>query len=266
MSVTKNSAAPQKKSQPRRSAPARTRATQHSANDDDSLIGHSERTPTEELDFEREVRIIARAKKPSTAKVNEQALAALSSKRKGASLPQEVIDVHRAERAMLVAPDLEEAQEAVANVPKVRPPNGGIGTWMSPELFEAMCVAVGKGDSIHKLCERPGMPGREVFFDKCKRDPQAAKRYAAALEVRGELFADQIIEIADESVYAATPEQAAAYRLRVETRKWVVSRLLPKKYGERVTLEGNAENPLVTQLVLGGDALAARIRGGGMKS
>jgi len=227
---------------------------------EDSMIGISEKTRNEELDFERQQRIAERAKKASTARINDRALSALSSPRKGAPLSDEVKNFHNEEKTRMVAEELEDARNAVANVPKVRHTNGGIR--LTDELFEAICVAIGKGDSVHRLCERPDMPGREAFFDRCERDATSAKRYSRALALRGERFADQIAEIADESYYAQTPEQAASYRLRVETRKWLAARLLPKKYGERVTLEGNADNPLVTQLVLGGDALAKRIRGG----
>jgi len=42
-------------------------------------------------------------------------------------------------------------------------------------------------------------------------------------------FADEIVELAD----SATPRDAHVIRLRVDSRKWVASKLLPKVYGDR---------------------------------
>jgi hypothetical protein len=36
-------------------------------------------------------------------------------------------------------------------------------------------------------------------------------------------------------------------RNRVDTRKWVASKLKPKKFGDRTTLAGDAEAPVVVQ-------------------
>jgi Bacteriophage Sf6, terminase small subunit-like len=40
---------------------------------------------------------------------------------------------------------------------------------------------------------------------------------------------DEIVEIADN----ATPQDAHVARLKVDARKWVAAKLLPKKYGDR---------------------------------
>lgn len=55
--------------------------------------------------------------------------------------------------------------------------------------------------------------------------------YARAREARAETFANQIIEIAD------TEEDPARARVRVEARKWVASKLLPRVYGENQRVE-----------------------------
>ena len=56
------------------------------------------------------------------------------------------------------------------------------------------------------------------------------RQYALACEIRADVFADEIVELAD----AATPENANAVRLQVDAQKWIASRLLPKKYGDRL--------------------------------
>lgn len=58
--------------------------------------------------------------------------------------------------------------------------------------------------------------------------------------MQAEAFADEIIAIADGDA-ATDPAIAAAMtardKLRVDARKWIASKLAPKKYGEKVTQE-----------------------------
>jgi hypothetical protein len=62
------------------------------------------------------------------------------------------------------------------------------------------------------------------------RDREMALRVARAMEMRSELLADQILEIADED---PDPNRA---RNRIQARQWLASKLHPKKYGERIDL------------------------------
>ena len=58
-------------------------------------------------------------------------------------------------------------------------------------------------------------------------------------------MADACLAIADEVATAETSEAVNAARLRVDTRKWYLSKLAPKRYGDRAQValtdaEGNA--------------------------
>ena len=61
--------------------------------------------------------------------------------------------------------------------------------------------------------------------------PEFAEQYARAREVQAETLADEIVSIADED---GDPQRQ---RLRVDARKWVASKLKPKRYGDKVTNE-----------------------------
>jgi len=61
--------------------------------------------------------------------------------------------------------------------------------------------------------------------------------YAHAKLAQADLLAEECLEIADNS----TPENVAVDRLRIESRKWLASKLLPKQYGDRVVLEQKTE-------------------------
>jgi hypothetical protein len=82
-------------------------------------------------------------------------------------------------------------------------------------------------------------------------------QYARARENQAETLADEITNIADETMVIVKEKDGftevvldstavARNRLRIDTRKWVASKLLPKKYGDKVDLNhgGQVDNPL----------------------
>lgn len=111
------------------------------------------------------------------------------------------------------------------------------------------------------------MPTRKSFFEWVAKDDGIKRKYEFAMEMRADLYAEEIIEIADDGKndtytdekgnVCANQDVIARSRLRVDARKWYASKLAPKKYGERTTLAGDPENPLA---VLTMDSIAANPR------
>jgi hypothetical protein len=73
------------------------------------------------------------------------------------------------------------------------------------------------------------------------------QQYARARELQADYHIDEIVEIADDSTndymqdkdsagYKLNGEHIQRARLRVDTRKWVASKLAPKKYGDKLDL------------------------------
>jgi hypothetical protein len=63
--------------------------------------------------------------------------------------------------------------------------------------------------------------------------------YARARKIQAELFAEEVITIAD-SAHDSDSTQAA--RLQIDTRKWVACKLLPKVYGEKIEIKDAKAN------------------------
>lgn len=59
-------------------------------------------------------------------------------------------------------------------------------------------------------------------------------QYMRAREAQADYWADQIIDISDLS---DDDENVNRSRLRVDTRKWLMARMAPKKYGDKTTAE-----------------------------
>jgi len=72
------------------------------------------------------------------------------------------------------------------------------------------------------------------------------------------VYADQILQIADDATrdwierknpdgstyHAFDAEHVQRARLRIDSRKWLMSKMAPKKYGDRVEVAGNSDSPV----------------------
>lgn len=120
----------------------------------------------------------------------------------------------------------------------------------SPALGAALCEAMANGLSLRKACELPGMPSTATAIvwlaDDAKAEFQA--QYACAREARADYLAEELLEIADDSSgdtitdkdgnTRADSEFVARSRLRVDSRKWLASKMAPKKYGDKIEHTG----------------------------
>jgi hypothetical protein len=98
------------------------------------------------------------------------------------------------------------------------------------------------GESLNKICKEESMPHIATIFRWLGKHQVFCDNYARAKEESAEVYADQIIDIADEAYddydvndrgqVIVNNEAIARSRLRVDARKWVASKLKPKKYGE----------------------------------
>jgi hypothetical protein len=98
------------------------------------------------------------------------------------------------------------------------------------ELANRICEQIADGTSLIKICKAEGMPNKSTVLRWLEDKPEFATKYARARELMADHHFDLMQDIADE----ATPETVQTAKLRLETMRWRVSKLLPKKYGEKV--------------------------------
>ena len=88
-------------------------------------------------------------------------------------------------------------------------------------------------------------------------DPSRAEQYARAREAQADKMAEDILAIADDGrndTYqtddgtATNHDVIARSRLRVDARKWLASKMAPKKYGEKIAVGGADDLPPVQQV------------------
>jgi Bacteriophage Sf6, terminase small subunit-like len=110
----------------------------------------------------------------------------------------------------------------------------------TPALGDIICKRVSEGESLRAICRDHGMPSEGTVRGWAREDRDGfGSRYRLARELQLDHWADLIIDIADEEDRDPRDRQ-----IRIETRKWVMSKLGPRRYGDRLLVAGEAENPL----------------------
>jgi len=97
------------------------------------------------------------------------------------------------------------------------------------ELESSVLADIESGLSLRATAEKNGI-SKALILRKVRDVESFRDQYARAKEIQLEQMADDITTIADSA--DAADHQVA--RLRVDTRKWLLSKLVPKKYGDRV--------------------------------
>lgn len=133
-----------------------------------------------------------------------------------------------------------------------RPP--GRPSRYTPTVGLAVCTALAEGMSLRKVCQLPGMPAMSTFL-RWLADEQHAdlrEQYARAREAQADTLAEEILQIADDgSNDTYTDDEGRTHvdydhisrsKLRVDARKWLASKMAPKKYGDRITNEHTGAN------------------------
>lgn len=104
---------------------------------------------------------------------------------------------------------------------------------------DKICQLLMQGRSIRSICENePGMPHEStVRLWASKLNTEFSTQYRRARDIQADCYADEIIDIADKS----TQETSSADRLKFDARRWYVSKVLPKKYGDKLDLTSAGE-------------------------
>lgn len=131
----------------------------------------------------------------------------------------------------------------------------------SDALADTICELIATTErGLHSICKELEISVVSVF-KWIKENENFSNNYARAKESQAELSASKILEIADdasnddlideEGRVRPNSEWINRSRLRVDARKWIASKLHPKKYGDKTDLTTNGENinPVVVNFI-----------------
>lgn len=126
----------------------------------------------------------------------------------------------------------------------------------STALFSKICSRISAGESLTAICNESTMPSRKTFYEWLAGSDELRSEYEHATTMRADFYAEQILAIADDSSEddifiestdgsgngarrVCNNEFVQRSKLRIDARKWYVSKLAPKKYGEKIEVDNN---------------------------
>ncbi|MBB0023646.1 terminase small subunit protein [Ralstonia pickettii] len=129
-------------------------------------------------------------------------------------------------------------------------------------VADTICERLALGESLRAICRSEGMPDQSTVFDWLRKHEDFAKQYARAREDQAEFYLDEIMAIADDSrgdtetrvdsqgneYDAPNNEWIQRSKLRVDARKWAMSKLAPKKFGDKIGVEHSGSIELADAL------------------
>lgn len=124
-------------------------------------------------------------------------------------------------------------------------------TSYTSELAANICERIALGESLRAISREDGMPHQATVYRWLDVDEAFREQYARARAKQADTMAEEIVEIADETWNDTTvtergeqpnSEWIARSRLRVDARKWLMSKLAPKKYGDRIDVTTGGES------------------------
>ena len=130
------------------------------------------------------------------------------------------------------------------------------------DIANEICLRMLDGESLKRICQDEHMPSRRTVFRWLVDDEDFRQEYELPREMLGDLLFDEIKDIADDArndfmerlaadgTIERTPDHENIHRskLRVETRKWMASKLIPKRYGDKLDVEVKAGGGLAAEL------------------
>lgn len=144
--------------------------------------------------------------------------------------------------------------------PRAKKPIGR-PTDYSPELAQVICLRLAEGESLRSVCADEAMPAKSTVLRWIARHDEFRDQYARAKQEGAEAIAEEMFDIADDGSndwmekldkdgeaigWQINGEHVQRSRLRIETRKWYLSKILPRKYGDKVDLNHGVQedNPI----------------------
>ena len=122
-------------------------------------------------------------------------------------------------------------------------------------LFSTICDRISRGESLRSVCRDPEMPHKSTVLRWLHEMPELRDQYVRARDDLMEYWASDILEIADDGTLDTIPglnkygdevmvpnhANVQRDRLRIDARKWLLSKLAARTYGDRLDVEVSGE-------------------------
>lgn len=121
------------------------------------------------------------------------------------------------------------------------------------QIFDDICEIIINGKSLRFALKKVSLPAK-TFFVWLRENEVFSKQYARATTERAELMFEDMFDIADDGTndwmekkndkgevigWSINGEHIQRSRVRIDTRKWALSKMMPKKYGDMIKIDYN---------------------------
>lgn len=113
-------------------------------------------------------------------------------------------------------------------------------------IFNSICLDIESGMSLRAALNKDNRPSSRTFFNWVDSSSEKVKQYARATEQRADSIFEDILSIADnqeddiivldDGKEVPNHNVIQRARLRVDSRKWMLGKMNPKKYGDKLDL------------------------------
>jgi hypothetical protein len=134
------------------------------------------------------------------------------------------------------------------------------------EIAAEVCLRLAAGESLNAICRSDHLPHERTIREWAIDNREGfSPRYARAREIQAHAIADELLEISDDGRndwiqrggdderggWESNGEHIQRSRVRIDTRKWLLSKMLPKVYGDKteVAVTGPNGGPVQSQSV-----------------
>ncbi len=117
--------------------------------------------------------------------------------------------------------------------------------------IDIICDRIMEGESLRSILKDNKPFSKSTFLDIVAANSDIADQYARAMAERQEMLFEEIITIADsqEDDISLAPDGSKVTnhnaiqrnRLQIDARKWVLSKMNPKKYGDKIDMTSGGE-------------------------
>lgn len=122
----------------------------------------------------------------------------------------------------------------------------GRPTLYTDEMADEICERLACGESLRVMCrDDERLPCERTVYRWLIANEDFCQKYTRAREFQAEPHLEDIIEIADNPLLEPNDK-----RVRIDTRKWAMSKLAMKKYGDRQLIGSDPDNPLPPALTV----------------
>ena len=132
------------------------------------------------------------------------------------------------------------------------------------KIFDDICERIIEGKSLRTALKEHDSIHASEFFVWIREDEAKSKQYARATSCRAYLIFEDMFDIADDGTndwmekknekgevigWVVNGEHIQRSKVRIETRRWALSKMMPKKYGDKPDTKDDTDNEIIVKIV-----------------